>query len=84
MQIIDELESVSRGPYAGTVGYFGFNGNLDSCITIRTIVMLGDRAWIQAGGGVVADSDPAAEYRETVNKAGALIRAIELAEGGLE
>ena len=84
MQIIDELEPVMRGPYAGTVGYLSYNGNLDSCITIRTIVVCGDKAYIQAGAGIVADSDPANEYRETINKAGALVRAIELAETGLD
>ncbi len=84
MQIINELENVSRGPYGGTVGYFSFNGNLDSCITIRTIVMQGDHAYVQAGAGIVADSDPQSEYRETLNKAGAMIRAIEMAEHGME
>lgn len=84
MQIINEMENVSRGAYAGTVGYFSFNGNLDSCITIRTIVMNGDHAYIQAGAGIVADSDPLSEFRETINKAGAMIRAIEMAEHGME
>jgi anthranilate synthase component 1 len=84
MQIIDELEPVMRGPYAGAVGYLSYDGNLDSCITIRTIVIHGDRAYIQAGAGIVADSDPANEYRETINKASALVRAIELAETGLD
>ncbi|MBX7245668.1 MAG: anthranilate synthase component I [Candidatus Sumerlaeaceae bacterium] len=84
MQIIDELEPVQRGPYAGAVGYISYNGNLDTCITIRTIVMQGDKAYMQAGAGIVADSDPVAEYKETINKAGALIRAIEMAEGGME
>jgi anthranilate synthase component 1 len=84
MEIIDELEPVRRGPYAGAVGYFSFSGNLDSCITIRTIVVKGDVAYIQAGCGVVADSVPETEYQETMNKARALLRAIELAEEGLE
>jgi anthranilate synthase component 1 len=84
MEIIDELEPVRRGPYAGAVGYFSFSGNLDSCITIRTIVVKGDVAYIQAGCGVVADSVPESEYQETMNKARALLRAIELAEEGLE
>jgi len=84
MEIIDELEPVRRGPYAGAVGYFSFSGNLDSCITIRTIVIKGDVAYIQAGCGVVADSVPETEYQETMNKARALLRAIELAEEGLE
>ena len=84
MEIIDELETVRRGPYAGAVAYFSFSGNLDACITIRTILVKGKRAYIQAGGGVVADSDPENEYIETLNKAKALVRAIELAENGLE
>jgi anthranilate synthase component 1 len=84
MQIIDELEPVMRGPYAGAVGYLSYNGNLDSCITIRTIIIHRDRAFVQAGAGIVADSNPASEYRETINKASALVRAIELAETGLD
>jgi len=84
MQIIDELEPTRRGPYAGAVGYFGFSGNMDTCITIRTLVIKDGVAYIQAGGGVVADSDPAAEYQETVNKAKAMMRAVEMAEQGLD
>ena len=84
MQIIDELEPTKRGPYAGAVGYFGFSGNMDTCITIRTLVIKDKTAYIQAGGGVVADSDPAAEYQETVNKAKAMMRAVEMAEKGLD
>ncbi len=84
MQIIDELEPTRRGPYAGAVGYFGFSGNMDTCITIRTLVIKDNVAYIQAGGGVVADSDPAAEYQETVNKAKAMMRAVEMAEKGLD
>lgn len=84
MEIIEELEPVKRGPYGGCIGYFSFNGNMDTAITLRTIVMQNGRAYVQAGGGIVADSDPSAEFQETVNKAGALIRAIELAENGLE
>jgi len=84
MQIIDELEPTRRGPYAGAVGYFGFSGNMDTCITIRTLVVKKGIAYIQAGGGVVADSDPAAEFQETVNKAKAMMRAVEMAELGLE
>jgi anthranilate synthase component 1 len=84
MQIIDELEPTKRGPYAGAVGYFGFSGNMDTCITIRTLVIKDKVAYIQAGGGVVADSDPAAEYQETVNKAKAMMRAVEMAEAGLD
>jgi anthranilate synthase component 1 len=84
MQIIDELEPTQRGPYAGAIGYFGFSGNMDTCITIRTLVIKNSVAYIQAGGGVVADSDPAAEYQETVNKAKAMMRAVEMAEKGLD
>lgn len=84
MEIIEELEPTRRGPYAGAVGYFGFSGNMDTCITIRTLVIKDGVAYIQAGGGVVADSDPAAEYQETVNKAKAMMRAVEMAEKGLD
>ncbi len=77
MQIISELEPTPRGPYAGAVGYFGFNGNLDFCITIRTITIHKDRLSIQVGAGIVADSSPAAEYDETLRKAGAMFKAIE-------
>ena len=80
MEIIDELESERRGPYAGSVGYFGFSGNMDFCITIRTFVMQGDDLWVQAGAGIVADSVPALEYQETINKSMGLRRAVELAE----
>jgi anthranilate synthase component 1 len=79
MEIIDELENVSRGPYAGCIGYISFSGNLDTCITIRTIVVTKDKAYIQAGSGIVADSQPEKEYTETVNKAKAQIKAIEIA-----
>ena len=82
MAIIDELEVARRGPYAGAVGYFGFSGNMDFCITIRTIVLRGRDLWIQAGAGIVADSDPQKEYEETINKAMGLRRAVELAEKG--
>ncbi len=82
MQIIDELEGLRRCCYAGAVGYFGFNGNMDTCITIRTITMLGQTAYLQAGGGVVADSDPTREWEETLHKARALSVAIEMAENG--
>jgi len=80
MQIISELEPQKRGLYAGAIGYFGYNGNLDTCIVIRTIVMKGKKVFIHAGAGIVADSDPASEYQETLNKARAMLRAIELAE----
>jgi len=84
MEIIDELEVTRRATYAGSVGYFSFSGNLDSCITIRTILLKGGKAFVQAGAGIVADSIPSKEYEETMNKARALIKAIEMAEGGLE
>jgi anthranilate synthase component 1 len=83
MEIIASLEPTRRGIYAGAVGYLDFAGNLDFCIAIRTIVIEGRRALVQAGAGIVADSDPAAEYEETRDKARALLRAIELAERGL-
>jgi len=76
MEIIDELENLRRGPYAGCVGYFSFSHNMDTCITIRTIIVKGDAAYIQAGAGIVADSVPEKEYLESVNKARALIEAI--------
>ncbi len=79
MEIIDELETVSRGPYAGAIGYFSFSGNLDSCITIRTILVTKGKAYIQAGAGIVADSVPQKEYAETMNKAKAQIMAVQLA-----
>jgi len=80
MEIIDELESVKRGIYAGSVGYFSFSGNLDTCIAIRTIVVSGKTAYVQAGAGIVADSGPEKEYRETQNKAKAMLKAIDEAE----
>ncbi len=82
MEIIDELEPDRRGPYAGSVGYFGFSGNMDFCITIRTFIMKGKNLWIQAGAGIVADSDPQMEFEETINKSMGLRRAVELAEKG--
>jgi len=80
MELIAELEPDKRGPNAGAVGYFSFSGNLDTAITIRTIVMTGDSAYVQAGGGIVADSVPEREYQESLNKAQALLKAIEQAE----
>jgi len=77
MQIIDALEPDRRGPYAGAVCYIDYSGNLDSCIIIRTMVAEGGRAWVQAGGGIVADSDPRREFDETVSKASAVLSAIE-------
>ncbi|HUW57725.1 MAG TPA: anthranilate synthase component I [Planctomycetota bacterium] len=80
MEIIDEVETERRGPYGGAVGYIDFSGNMDTCITIRTIVMKGNEAYVQAGGGIVADSVPLTEYEETLNKARGLLKAIEVAE----
>jgi anthranilate synthase component 1 len=82
MQIINDLEGLNRGPYAGAVGYFSYDGSMDSCIAIRTLVMNGKRISVQAGAGIVADSHPAAEYQETMNKARALAEAVVLAEKG--
>jgi anthranilate synthase component I len=79
MEIIDELEPTRRGPYAGATGYYGVDGRLDTCITLRTALLKGGRAYFQAGGGVVADSVPSLEYEETRNKAGAIVRALEVA-----
>jgi anthranilate synthase component 1 len=83
MEIIEELEPTRRGPYAGAVGYLGLSGNLDFCITIRSFTVAGDRIYLQVGAGVVADSDPTKEFQECVNKARALMRALEMAENGL-
>ena len=80
MQIINSLEKNKRGTYSGAVGYFGWDGNHDSCIALRTCVLKEDKVYIQAGAGVVADSDPTYEYNETVNKAAAMMRAVELAK----
>ncbi|MEX0770776.1 MAG: anthranilate synthase component I [Balneolaceae bacterium] len=79
MKIIDEMEPTKRGPYAGAVGYFDFSGNMDTCIAIRTMVATDDKVYIQAGAGIVADSNPAKEFEETRNKAGALIDALSVA-----
>ena len=83
MQIIDELEPTGRGPYAGAVGYFGFSGAMDTCITIRTLMFNDGKVYVQAGAGIVADSDPEKEYVETVNKAAAMMKALDMAEEGL-
>ena len=80
MEIIAELEPTARGAYAGTIGYFGFDGTMDTCLAIRTMVGRGHTVSVQAGAGIVADSDPATEYQETVNKAKAMLKAIEIAE----
>lgn len=77
MEIIDELENLKRGPYGGAIGYLSFNGNLDSCITIRTIIFKNKKAYVQTGAGIVADSVPETEYEETINKAKALLNALE-------
>ena len=84
MQIIDELEPMRREVYGGAVGYFSFSGNMDLCITIRTMVIKDGKVHLQSGGGVVADSDPTAEWQESINKSKAVRLAIEMAEGGLE
>ncbi|HUP16966.1 MAG TPA: anthranilate synthase component I [Acidimicrobiia bacterium] len=79
MKIIDELEPVARGPYAGAVGYIDFSGNVDTAICLRTVVMAVHQAWVQAGAGIVADSEPAVEYQETMNKAAAALQAVAMA-----
>ncbi len=84
MEIIDELENLRRGPYGGACGYFGFNGNLDTCITIRTVLIKDDAAYVQAAAGLVADSIPENEFQETVIKAKGMLAAVEMAETGLE
>ena len=81
MQIIEELEPSRRGPYAGAVGYIGFNGNIDTAIAIRTIVFHGQSASVQVGAGIVSDSDPVREFIETENKAGALLEALSEEDG---
>ena len=83
MQIIAEQEPSRRGIYAGAVGYLDFAGNLDFCIAIRTVIMSNGKAYVQAGAGIVMDSNPAAEYEETRDKAKALLRALDLAQAGL-
>jgi anthranilate synthase component 1 len=84
MEIIDRLETTRRGVYSGAILYMDFSNNLDSCIAIRTLVARGNKGFIQAGGGIVADSIPENEYMETVNKSRALLRAIDLALKGFE
>jgi anthranilate synthase component 1 len=78
MEIIDELEPVRRGPYAGAVGYVDFGGSMDTCIALRTIVVAGGKAYVQSGAGIVADSVPEKEFEETVNKAKGMLVAIEM------
>jgi anthranilate synthase component 1 len=84
MEIIEELEPARRGVYGGAIGYIGFSGNFDSCIALRTLVIQGTRGYVQAGGGIVADSDPDKEWQESMNKARALIRALGFAHSGLK
>ncbi len=84
MEIIDELEPERRGPYAGGCGYISYSGDMDTCILIRTMIVKDGHAYVQAGAGIVYDSDPDREYEETVNKAKALMKAVEFAEKGLE
>ena len=84
MEVIDELEPSRRGPYGGAVGYFSYTGNMDFCITIRTMVIQDGKIYVQAGAGIVADSDPEAEYQETVNKAMGMMQAINMAASGLD
>ena len=79
MEIIDELENARRGPYGGCVGYIGYSGNMDMAITIRTMVVHGDRIRLQSGAGIVADSVPELEFKECVNKSRAMVQAIDLA-----
>jgi anthranilate synthase component 1 len=81
MQVIDEVEPHRRGPYAGAVGYIDYRGNMDTCIALRTIVFTDDKIYIQAGAGIVADSQADSEYQETLNKAKAMQRAIEVTLG---
>jgi len=80
MEIIEELEPMRRGPYAGAVGYLSYSGNMDTCITIRTLVIKDNKVYVQAGAGIVADSIPDREYTETVNKAMGMMRAVDMAE----
>jgi anthranilate synthase component 1 len=83
MEIIEELEGIRRGPYGGAVGYFSYDGSMDTCITIRAMLMKGDTVYVQAGAGIVADSDPSKEHIECQNKAKAVAEAIRYAENGL-
>jgi anthranilate synthase component 1 len=84
MQILDEIEPTRRGPYAGAVGYFDYGGNMDTCIALRTMVVTPGKVYIQAGAGIVADSDPTSEYQETLNKSKAMLKAVELTEARLK
>jgi anthranilate synthase component 1 len=82
MQIIDEVEPTRRGPYGGAVGYLDFAGNMDTCIALRTVVWRNGVYVVQVGAGVVADSVPSSEYEETMNKARAMLKAVEIAQRG--
>jgi anthranilate synthase component 1 len=84
MEIIDELEPSRRGPYGGAVGYFSYTGNMDFCITIRTMMIKDGKISVQAGAGIVADSDPDEEHKECINKAMGMMQAIRMAASGLE
>ena len=84
MEIIEEIEPDRRGPYAGSVGYLSYSGNMDTCITIRTLIIKDGTVYVQAGAGIVADSDPEKEYRETLNKAQGMMKAVDMAEAGLD
>ena len=79
MEVIEEVEPERRGLYAGCVGYFDYHGNMDTCIALRTLLAKDGKLYVQAGGGIVADSEPEKEFQETLHKAGALLRAITLA-----
>jgi len=81
MEIIEEIEPVRRGPYAGAVGYFGFDGNMDTCIAIRTVYIKNSKIYLQVGAGIVSDSNPDFEFEETINKAKGMLRAIQVAKG---
>jgi anthranilate synthase component 1 len=80
VEIIEELEPIRRGSYAGAVGYLSYSGNMDTCITIRTLILKGNKVFVQAGAGIVADSIPEKEYLETVNKAMGMMKAVDMAE----
>ncbi len=84
MEIIEEIEPDRRGPYAGSVGYLSYSGNMDTCITIRTLIIKDGKVYVQAGAGIVADSDPEKEYMETINKAKGMMKAVDISEEGLD
>lgn len=84
MEIIEEIEPDRRGPYAGSVGYLSYSGNMDTCITIRTLIIMDGKVYVQAGAGIVADSEPEKEYMETINKAKGMMKAVDMAEDGLD